>query len=246
MLAKSRLSGKQIADLSHHNRLFGGHIQNPVIVFHPRTALGLDHAHHAEGFCNSAVVRRREGAIKACLLRARPWHALRARGVIQMYVRVDNGDGIFLGIGTCYGGGDRNRPSGSCLYEFASIHFGFLLCAILNASGLESRLRPYYLVPSRGDVANRTKCPIMVGPPGRPAISMVFRISIYPSVPRMKLRSSPNAPRPSGVNQSTRKYPRPELPWTIMSPKSWNFGRWRKFTFATCDTVTSTAVDPVK
>src|ERR1700674_5968013 len=153
MLAKIRLPRKQIADLPHHNRLFGGHIQNPVIVFQPRTALGLDHAYHAEGFCNSAVVRRQEGAINACLLRARPWHTLRARGVIQMYVRVDNGDGISLGLGTCYGGGDRNRPCGSRLYEFASIHFGFLLCAILSASGLESRLRPSYLVPNRRKVA---------------------------------------------------------------------------------------------
>src|SRR6266571_5018500 len=163
MLAKIRLARKQIADLPHHNRLFGGHIQNPIIVFQPRTALGFDHAYHAERFCNSAVVRRQEGAINACLVRARPWHTLRARGVVQMYVRVDNGDGISL-IGTCYGGGDRNRPCGSRLYEFASIHFGLLRCAILSASGLESRLRPYYLVPNRREVANRSKCR-MVGPP---------------------------------------------------------------------------------
>src|ERR1035438_4550869 len=130
MLAKLRLPGKQIADLPHHNRLFGGYIQNPVIVFQPGTALGLDHAYHAERFCNSAVVRRQEGAINACLLRARPWHTLRARGVIQMHVRVDNGHGISLGIRTCHGGGDRNRPFTRRLYEFASIHFGFLLGAL--------------------------------------------------------------------------------------------------------------------
>jgi hypothetical protein len=53
-----------------------------------------------------------------------------------MYVRVDDRDGIFLGIDTCYGGG--NRPYGSRLYEFASIHFGFLLCNMLSASGRES------------------------------------------------------------------------------------------------------------
>src|ERR1035437_3306555 len=165
MLAKIRLPGKQIADLPHNNRLFGGHIQNPVIVFQPRTALGLDHAYHAEGFCNSAVVRRQEGAINACLLRARPGHSLRARGVIQMYVRVDNGDGIALGIGTCCGGGNRDRPCGSRLYEFASIHFGFLLRAILSVSGLESRLGPYYLVPNRREVANRPKCRIWSAKP---------------------------------------------------------------------------------
>src|SRR2546425_18831 len=161
MFAKIRLPWKQIADLPHHNRLFGRYIQNPVVVFQPRTALGLDHAYHAERFCNSAVVRRQEGAINACLLRARPWHTLRARGVIQMYVRVDNGDGISLGIGTCYGGGDRNRPCGSRLYEFASIHFGFLL----SASGFESRLRPYYLVPNRCEAANRAKCRIWSAQP---------------------------------------------------------------------------------
>jgi hypothetical protein len=99
------------------------------------------------------------------LLRARPGHTLRARGVIQMNVRVDNGDGISLGIGACYAGGDRNRPCGSRLYEFASIHFGFLLCAILSASGLESRLRPYYLVPNRREAANRTKCRIWPAQP---------------------------------------------------------------------------------
>jgi hypothetical protein len=82
-----------------------------------------------------------------------------------MYVRVDNGDGISLGIGTCYGGGDRNRPCGSRLYEFASIHFGFLLCAILSASGVEFRLRLYYLVPNRREVANWTKCRIWSAQP---------------------------------------------------------------------------------
>jgi hypothetical protein len=55
-----------------------------------------------------------------------------------MYMRVDNGDGISLGISTCYGPGKRNRPCGRRLYKFASIQFGFLLWAILNASGLES------------------------------------------------------------------------------------------------------------
>jgi hypothetical protein len=55
-----------------------------------------------------------------------------------MYVRVDDGDGISLGIGTCYSAGNRSRPCSSFLYEFASIHFGFLLCAILSAAGFES------------------------------------------------------------------------------------------------------------
>src|ERR1700730_2454548 len=168
MLAKIRLPGKQIADLPHHNRLFGGHIQNPVIVFQPRTALGLDHAYHAEGFCNSAVVRRQEGAINAGLLRARPWHTLRARGVIQMYVRVDNGDGISLGIGTCYGGGDRNRPCGSRLYEFASIHFGFS-CA--PSERLRARI-PFATILSRSKSA-RSRKPDKVPDYGRPTQYLV-------------------------------------------------------------------------
>ena len=104
-----------------------GNAHSPLHAEPRQTALGLDHAYHPEGFCDSAVVRRQEGAINACLLRARPWHTLRARGVVQMYVGVDNGDGISLGISTCDGCGKRNRPCGSRLYEFASIHFGFLL-----------------------------------------------------------------------------------------------------------------------
>src|ERR1035441_9680719 len=44
-----------------------------------------------------------------------------------MYVRVDDGDGIFLSIGSCEGGGDPDRPRGSRLDEFASIHFSFPL-----------------------------------------------------------------------------------------------------------------------
>ena len=40
-----------------------------------------------------------------------------------------------------------------------------ILCAILSASGLESRLRPYYLVSNRREVANRTKCRIWSAQP---------------------------------------------------------------------------------
>ena len=80
-----------------------------------------------------------------------------------MYVRVDNGDGISLGIGTCYGGGDRNRPCGSRLYEFASIHFGFLLCAILSASGLNPVWTILY--PSKSARSRKPdKVPHMVDP----------------------------------------------------------------------------------
>ncbi len=57
MLAEIRMAGKQVADLAHHDRLLGGHVQNPVIVFHPGTAFGLDHADHAVGFGDLAVVR---------------------------------------------------------------------------------------------------------------------------------------------------------------------------------------------
>src|ERR1017187_4622895 len=82
-------------------------------------------------------------------------------------------------------------------------------------------------------------------PPGRPTISAYFRNSMYPSVPSMNRRPSPHTPSPSGVNQSTRTYPMPPLPCSIMSPKSWNFGWCGQFTFAICDAVTSAPVDPV-
>src|SRR3954468_13986306 len=97
MLAKIRLPRKQIADFSHHNRLIGGYIQNPVIVFNPRTALCLDHAYDPEAFSNSAVVSWQEPAIDAFLLRARPWHTLRPTRVVQVYVRVDYRNGILPG-----------------------------------------------------------------------------------------------------------------------------------------------------
>ena len=37
---------------------------------------------------------------------------------------------------------------------------------------------------------------------------------------KVNRRPSPHVPSPSGVNQSTRIYPAPPLPCTIMSPKS--------------------------
>src|SRR5579871_6668987 len=56
------------------------------------------------------------------------------------------------------------------------------------------------------------------------ATSTYLRSSMYPSVPRMNKRPSPQVPSPSGVNQSSRTYPNPRSPRSIMSPKSWNRG----------------------
>jgi hypothetical protein len=40
-----------------------------------------------------------------------------------MHMRVDDGDGRFLGLGACRAGAKRSRPDGSRLHEIASIHF---------------------------------------------------------------------------------------------------------------------------
>ena len=51
--------------------------------------------------------------------------------------------------------------------------------------------------------------------------SIYFLISKEPLVPAMKVLQSPQDFRPSGVNQSTAKYPEtPELEDTRISPKS--------------------------
>src|SRR6516225_7886650 len=71
-----------------------------------------------------------------------------------MYVSVDNGDRISLGIDTPDSGNNCNRLRGGGLYEFASIHFGspparlwarILFATILSRSKSARR-------------CNRTKC----------------------------------------------------------------------------------------
>src|SRR5512140_3800476 len=75
---------------------------------------------------------------------------------------------------------------------------------------------------------------------------MFFLISINPSVPRMVSLPSPHVFRPSGVNQSTRIYPEPPLPFNITSPKSSKLGYCLLFTLPTCEATTSPDVEPVK
>jgi len=129
LLAKILPPRHQITDLSHYNWLVGSYIQNPIIVFYPGAALSLDHTHYAEWLCNLAIIGGQETPIDAsCLFRAWPWHALRARRIIEMDVRVDDWKRIFLGLSIRHTGANGRRPHGSRrLYKIASIHFGFPL-----------------------------------------------------------------------------------------------------------------------
>ena len=57
--------------------------------------------------------------------------------------------------------------------------------------------------------------------PSSVAMFTYFLSSMYPLVPRMMVLPSPHVRRPSGVNQSTRKYwVAPEPPMMVASPKS--------------------------
>src|ERR1035441_1921231 len=83
-----------------------------------------------------------------------------------MYVRVDDGDGIFLSIGSCEGGGDPDRPRGSRLDEFASIHFSFPLVLHLERHWDPNPGCDYnYLVPNRIRSRKLDKAPHMLAQP---------------------------------------------------------------------------------
>src|ERR1043165_7159729 len=77
------------------------------------------------GFGNLGIIAGQEAAIDAGrLVLVRPGNALRTRGIVEMNMGVDDGNGRFLSNGVCRAGANRSR--GRRPHAFASIHFRFL------------------------------------------------------------------------------------------------------------------------
>src|ERR1035438_7442822 len=77
LAAELRMTGFQVSNNADDNRVFGGHVQDPLIVLQPRAAFDLDGAHDAETLGNLAISAGQSRLVEYGVLLVRPRHALR-------------------------------------------------------------------------------------------------------------------------------------------------------------------------
>ncbi len=95
VLAEVGLAGLEISHLCDNQRFIRGDIEHPLIVLEPRTALHLNHAHDSQALGKLAIAVRQRGAVEdfvVLIVFLRPRNALRAGGVEEVDVRVDDGE----------------------------------------------------------------------------------------------------------------------------------------------------------
>jgi len=132
LLTEVRLARFEIANRSNDDGIFGGDIQNPLVVFQPWTGFYLDCAYYAEGRRDFAVPVRHCRLIQDCIALVWPRNSLRARRVEQMNMRIYDRYGCRL----CSDIRERYRTYG--FEKSSSVHVGIVSFAKMPA------LRTYF------------------------------------------------------------------------------------------------------
>ena len=87
----------KVADEADDKWIVGGEVEYPLVVFDPWTGFDDDCAGDGMRDRERAVVFGKDGAIKKFVVARRPWDALRARGIVEVRMRIDDArraDGI--------------------------------------------------------------------------------------------------------------------------------------------------------
>src|SRR5262249_11121303 len=120
ILPELRLAGFQVAHGPNHDRVFGQDVENPLVVLQPGAGLHLDSPDHSQRRRDLPVAVGQGSLVEDRIVLRRPGHALRARGVEQVDVRVDDRKrrGFCSSIG--------QRGAGRSLEEGSAIHAGIV------------------------------------------------------------------------------------------------------------------------
>ena len=110
ILGKLRLLGFEVADHADDDRVALGDVEHPQVVFDPRAGFHLDRADDAQRPGQRAIPRRRRGDRRTRRLRPGVRRSLRAIGIEQVDVRVDDGNRLRL-RGQPGGDGGRGKAS---------------------------------------------------------------------------------------------------------------------------------------
>ena len=90
--AEILLAGLKVADGSNDDLVFGGDIEDPLIIGEPWAAFDLNSADYSEAFRDAAISGGQRRMIEDRVVFWRPRDALRARRVEQVNMCVDDGN----------------------------------------------------------------------------------------------------------------------------------------------------------
>ena len=104
VLAKVRLAGLQIPDRPDDDLVLRRHVEHPLVVLEPGAGFHFDRAYDAQRHGDLAIPVGQRRLVQDLVIFRRPGHALRARRVEQMNMRVDDRQGCGLSKnGACRG-----------------------------------------------------------------------------------------------------------------------------------------------
>ena len=79
-----------MSDDSNDPRVVGGQVEEPLVIFEPDTSRRHYGATDAGGFGYCSVVLRQYGPVNGSVLFIGPRHSLRAMGIVEMGMSVDD------------------------------------------------------------------------------------------------------------------------------------------------------------